>query len=54
MLVEVEQQKMRALFGRKMKLLFFIGGRTVTGRELFTIHVPISFDELNPGMTVFA
>ena len=51
--MEIEQQKMRVLFGRKIKLLFFIVGR-VTGRELFTIHMQISFDELNPGMTVFA
>jgi len=51
--MEIEQKKMRALFGRKMKLLFFIGGRTVTERELFTIHMQISFDEWKHGMTVF-
>ena len=52
--MEIEQKKMRAFFGGQMKLFFLIGGRTVTGRELFTIHVQISFDVLNPGMTVFA
>jgi len=41
--MEIEQKKMRAFFAGRMKLPFFIGGRTVTGRELFTIHVQISF-----------
>ena len=52
--MEIEQERMRAFFGGQMKLLFLIGGRTIAGRELFIIHVQISFDELNPGMTVFA
>ena len=40
--MEIEQKKMRTFCGGQMKL-FFIGGRTVTGREFFTIHVQISF-----------
>jgi len=35
--MEIEQKKMRTFFGGQMRLLFFLGGRTVTGREFFTI-----------------
>ena len=52
--MEIEQKKMHAFFGGQMKLHFFIGGRTVTGRELLPFRSKSPFDELNSSMTVFA
>jgi len=52
--MEIEQKKMRTFFGGQMKLLFFIGGHTVTGESFSPFTSKSPFDELNPGMTVFA
>ena len=52
-LVEIEQQKMRALCRRKSDFSFVVQRSAVAGRKFLSIQVKVAFDQLNPGVTLF-